>query len=347
MAMVYFAALNRSKRPVCSVCIANYNGEKLLIDCLDSLLNQAAAFDIEVIVHDDASTDGSVDLIKSRYPGVELLISESNVGFCTANNRMARISRGKYLLLLNNDAALDPNAMATLLRTAESIDVPGILTLPQLDWETGRLVDRGCLLDPFLNPVPNLDSSRDEVAYVVGACLWLPKTLWDELGGFPEWMESIGEDLYLCGLARLRGYPVRALRESHYKHRQGASFGGNRAEGRLDSTVRRRSLSEKNKTRAMMVLVPSPLMWPLLALHMGALLTEGLAIALLLRRFELFRTIYAPALAIPFLEFGTLRSRRRSVQGSRTTSACWWFRTVAWQLRKIVMLAKHGVPLIR
>lgn len=340
-------AAARIEAPVCSVCIANYNGEKLLDDCLQSVLTQQTEGAIEVIVHDDASTDASVELLRSKYPQVEVLVSHANVGFCIANNRMAAIARGDYVLLLNNDAALAPDAIARLLDMATSLRQPAILTLPQLDWETGTLVDRGCLLDPFFNPIPNLDPNRDEVAYVIGACLWCPRETWLALGGFPEWMESIGEDLYLCNLARLRGIPVRALRESHYRHHQGMSFGGNRADGGLRTSIRRRQLSERNKTRALMVLAPGFVMWPLLGIHLVMLACEGIVLSLLRRDATLLREVYLPALATPFRESTALRKRRHDVQKTRTVSLRKWFSAVRWRLRKLALLRRYGVPAVQ
>lgn len=328
--------------PRVSVCIANYNGERLLPDCIDSVLAQG--IDVEILVHDDASTDGSLALLASRYPQVRVIASVENVGFCVANNRMADAATGEYLLLLNNDAALDAGALQSLLSAAERIGGDAILTLPQRDWETGALVDRGCLLDPFCNPVPNLDPERDDVAYVIGACLWIPRASWQALGGFPEWMESIGEDLYLCGLARLRGMPVRALRESHYRHRQGASFGGNRADMGLRTSIRRRRLSERNKTRALVILTPTWIVWPLLFAHLVALELEGLALSLLRRDLVLWREVYLPALLLPFRERKVLRARRNAVQEARTIPVARWFSVVRWQLRKVAMLRRYGVP---
>jgi len=343
MGLVPHPAVGRPSRPVVSVCIANYNGESLLDDCIASVLAQDTGESIEIIVHDDASTDGSVALLRSRHPGVEILASEHNVGFCIANNRMVAHARGRYVLLLNNDAALHPNAIHTLLAAARA-GGQGILTLPQYDWQTGALVDRGCLIDPFFNPVPNLDPGRDDVAYVIGACLWCPRATWHALGGLPDWMESIGEDLYLCGLARLRGVPVRAVRQSGYRHRQGASFGGNRAIAGLQTSIRRRRLSEQNKTRALMVLTPTRLMWPLLALHLGALAVEGLALSAMRRDTTLLREVYLPALSTPFCEWSALSARRNDVQASRAIPTIRWFSSVSWQLRKVSMLVRYGVP---
>jgi Predicted glycosyltransferases len=348
MGMVqYHAAVNRPEAPICSVCIANYNGEGLLAECLESVLAQQGNHSVEIIIHDDASTDDSLALLEQRYPQVEVIASQQNVGFCIGNNRMVAHARGKYVLLLNNDAAVAPDAIQCLLDEALRIRTPAILTLPQLDWESGTLVDRGCLLDPFFNPIPNHDPDRDEVAYVIGACLWCPRATWRELGGFPEWMESIGEDLYLCGIARLRGTPVRALRNSHYRHRQGATFGGNRADAGLHTSIRRRQLSERNKTRALMVLAPGIVMWPLLAAHLVALACEGIVLSLLRHDATLLHEVYLPALATPFRECAVLRARRRDVQETRTVSVRKWFSTVRWKLQKIVLLRSYGVPTVR
>ena len=80
---------------------------------------------------------------------------------------------------------------------------PAILTLPQFDATSGELIDRGCLLDPFFNPVPNLDPKRSDVAMVIGACLWIPKDLWDEMEGFPGmvWVHCRGYVFVLPGTA--------------------------------------------------------------------------------------------------------------------------------------------------
>jgi GT2 family glycosyltransferase len=346
MAVVPRPAMKQPAQPVVSVCIANYNGERMLDDCLSSVLAQDAGESIEIIVHDDASTDGSVALLHSRYPGVELLASKENVGFCVANNRMVARAGGEYVLLLNNDAALRPDAIRTLLGAARAGE-PGILTLPQYDWLTGELVDRGCLLDPFYNPVPNLDADRDDVAYVIGACLWCPRTTWHALGGLPDWMESIGEDLYLCTLARLRGLSVRSLRNSGYSHHQGTSFGGNRANAGLSTSLRRRRLSERNKTRALMILTPTLLMWPLLALHLVALTAEGLVLSAFRGDTTLLRKVYLPAITTPFREWTVLRARRMEVHATRTISVVRWFSAVTWQSRKLVMLARYGLPTVR
>jgi GT2 family glycosyltransferase len=334
----------REPQPRVSVCIANYNGEALLDDCIGSVLAQG--IDVEILVHDDASTDGSLTLLASRYPQARVIASTENVGFCVANNRMADAATGEYLLLLNNDAALQAGALQALLSEASRIGGEAILTLPQYDWGTGGLVDRGCLLDPFYNPVPNLDPKRDGVAYVIGACLWIPRRLWHELGGFPAWFGSLAEDMFLCCAARLRGVPVRCVDGSGYRHRQGASFGGNRADGGLRTTYRRRALSERNKTWVLLACTPGWIAWPLLAVHVAILSLEGLALSIMKADARPLREIYAPAIASIHRDWSALLALRRLAQSTRTRDSIGYFGAFRLVPRKLVLLWAHRLPRI-
>lgn len=334
--------------PVCTVCIANYNGLAVIDDCLQSVLGQAFAPSVEIIVHDDASTDGSANYIRTQYPGLILIESQENVGFCVANNRMVARASGRYVLLLNNDAALYPDALACLLAHSETMATPGVLGLPQYDWGSGRLLDIGCLLDPFLNPVPNLDASRRDVAMVAGACLWLPRYLWQELGGFPDWFESIAEDLYLCTRARLAGYPVQALGESGFRHRVGHSFGGGSAQAgkRLESTRRRRALSERNKTFVMAMTYPLPWLIVLLPTHLTLLMIEGLALAAAKRQWGLFRHVYLASLLAAWSHRTMLGQMRKQIQAKRRISLLEFGRVIRPFPHKLRLLARHGWPTV-
>lgn len=333
--------------PRISVCIANYNGEHLLRDCIDSVLAQDAGVDVEILVHDDASQDGSLALLAKAYPQVRVLASHVNVGFCVANNRMAGQARGEYLLLLNNDAALDANALRTLLSEVARIGDDAILTLPQYDWLTDTLVDLGCLFDPFYNPIPNRNPARQDVAYVIGACLWIPHRLWCELGGFPEWFGSIAEDAYLCCAARLRNVPVRCVDGSRYRHKQGASFGGNRASNGLRTTYRRRALSERNKTWVMLACTPGWIVWPLFALHLTLLYLEGIVVSLLRQDIRLWCEVYLPVLPAVIESNARWKALRRRAQVARSATQRSWWHAFTWMPRKLSLLWRHGLPEVR
>ncbi len=335
-------------RPLVSVCIANYNGMEVIDDCLRSIQAQAGAIPVEILLHDDASSDGSVAHIQAHYPQVRLIVSPANVGFCVANNRMAQVARGRYLLLLNNDAALFPDALQALLREAEGAGQNAILTLPQFDASSGALVDRGCLLDPFFNPVPNLDPARCDVAMVIGACLWIPKDLWLELEGFPEWFGSIAEDMYLCCRARLGGHAVRALDVSGYRHWQGKSFGGGKVVGqRLRTTFRRRALSERNKTFVMLLVSPGVLLLLQLPLHLVLLGMEGLLVSTLKWDWQVWRIIYAPLLADLWRARHVLQHTRHRIQATRRATLRSWISACVLLPRKLVLLYKYRLPELR
>jgi GT2 family glycosyltransferase len=334
--------------PLVSVCIANYNGMEVIDDCLRSVLEQEGCIPVEILVHDDASSDGSAAYIRSRYPDVKLIESQENVGFCVANNRMADAARGKYLLLLNNDATLYPDALQTLLVESQYLGSPAILGLPQYDAVSGALIDRGCLLDPFFNPVPNLDPARRDVAMVIGACLWIPRTLWEELCGFPEWFGSIAEDMYLCCRARLAGHPVRVAATSGYRHRVGWSFGGGKvtAELRLVTSRRRRALSERNKTFVMVSCYPTP--WLVLVLvllaHLLVLALEGAILTLLKRDAGLGRDIYLACFRALWDYRHQLTRLRKAVRTGTVLGLPAFLRGFRFLPYKLEMLLRHGLP---
>ena len=331
--------------PVCSVLIANYNGTGLIGACIESVLAQDCGFGVEIIVHDDASTDGSADFIRSRYPQVRLIESPGNVGFCISNNRMAAAARGEYLLLLNNDATLLPDALRTLHERAVSLPTPAILGLPQYNAASGELIDIGSRFDPFLNPIPSFSSSDAGVGMVIGACFWLPRTLWNELGGFPEWFGSLAEDMYLCLLARLRGYPVLALPTSGFRHWVGKSLGGGKVVvGRLSTKVTRRMLSERNKSYVICLTYPAPFFQLLLPLHLLLLLLEGMVLATIKRDASLFRTVYLGCLISLWKDRQRLASIRHRVQGERICGRAGFFAVFDWIPHKIRLLFRHGVP---
>jgi GT2 family glycosyltransferase len=336
------------RSPTISVCIAHYRGIELIDACIASVRAQLGGIDAEIVVHDDASPDGSAAHLREKHPDVKLIASAENAGFCVANNRMAALAQGDWLLLLNNDATLLPDALQTLLAEAERIGRPAILTLPQYDTETGELLDIGCMLDPFLNPVPNRDPARSEIGTVHGACLWIPKSLWQELGGFLEWFGSVAEDLYLCCRARLAGYPVRALGESGYQHRVGQSFGGGKAKsGKLATTFRRRALSERNKTFIMVLCHPAFLLAILLPLHLLLITLEGLLLTAILRDISLWREVYAPLLPRLYTFRNELYRERCIAQASRNTTLVSWLKPFRWRLRKLELLLRYGLPEVK
>ena len=338
----------KGEAPVCSICIANYNGGNVIEACLKSVFNQDFPLPVEVIVHDDASTDGSEDIVRNKFPTVRLIRSDRNVGFCVSNNRMAAEAKGRFILLLNNDAELHQDALSTLYHFATTENIYGIVGLPQYDMRTGELIDIGSLFDLFLNPIPNHNGCLRNVGMVIGACMWMPKELWDELGGFPEWFESLAEDMYLCCHARLKGYPVIALEESGFEHWVGKSLGGGKViQSTLQTTYRRRALSERNKSYVMLLCYPGPLAYILIPLHFLFLTIEGLAISVIKRDPHIWSRIYESCLKSLWFKRQTLARLRREIQKKRTISARSFYSVHSIMPHKLTMLLKYGLPTVR
>jgi len=334
-------------KPVVSVCIANYNGDAVLDACLSSVLAQATDFPVEILVHDDCSNDGSVALIRERFPGVELLTSEENVGFCISNNRMAAAARGDYLLLLNNDTRLRPGALNALLAFQKDNPDAGVLTLPQFDLATGGLLDRGMFMDLFANPIPNKRAGVREVATVMGSCLWIARQLWEEISGFPDWFGSIAEDMYLCCCARLMGWRVVAIDESGYDHAVGYSFGGGKVQDqKLRSSVPRRALSELNKNRVIAICYPGYSVMLLIPQFL-LLLVEGIVLSVIRWDSALLGRIYIPAVLNVIRDWQRLCTVRRGIQRRRCIGSGEFFGPFRLLHQKISMLWAYGIPEVR
>jgi GT2 family glycosyltransferase len=157
--------MSQSNSCLISVVVLNWNGSRVIDQCLKSLYDQTY-LPSEIIVVDNASADGSVELVRERFPNVKLVVNERNLGFGGGNNVGIQASRGTYVMMLNNDTRLDPKCIEELKRSIEKdkrygacaskilleyeenlIDAAGIVVCPDgLSIGRGRL-ERGDLYD--------------------------------------------------------------------------------------------------------------------------------------------------------------------------------------------------------
>lgn len=98
-----------------SIAIVSWNTSDLLDQCLKSVYEMTDGIEFEVIVVDNASSDGSADMVRGRYPRVKLIENTGNVGFARANNQAYAVSSGRHFLLLNPDTICLPNALPMLV----------------------------------------------------------------------------------------------------------------------------------------------------------------------------------------------------------------------------------------
>ncbi|MDA9521541.1 glycosyl transferase [Bradyrhizobium sp. CCBAU 11434] len=124
--------------PDVSVLVVNYNTEHLIDRMMASLVAGADQLRLQIIVVDNNSKDGSVDLISTRYPEVELVRSEVNLGFARANNLALSRARGRHVLLLNTDAFVEADTLAQTVRFMDAHPKCGVLGV-KLVTEDGSL----------------------------------------------------------------------------------------------------------------------------------------------------------------------------------------------------------------
>jgi GT2 family glycosyltransferase len=329
------------------VCIANYNGGELVLGCLASVYAQTGDFDLEVLVHDDASSDDSLGRIRTEYPQARIIAGAKNAGFCVSNNRMAEAATGNYFLLLNNDAALREGSLRKLLGFARDGHEDCILGLPQHSMADGSQLDRGYRSDPFLNPIPITIAGTHEAGIATGACLWIPRLVWEATGGFPPWFESVAEDIFLCVAARLLGYRVVVLDDPGFDHWVGRTLGGGKVMGgKLHTTARRRALSERNKTFAMLCCYP----WVgllLLPPHAILLAIEALYLAVAGTGLAKVWHIYSGIPAALWRHRHDIIRLRRRLMSQRQTSIGAFFAFTDWVPSKLQMLFRHGRPKVQ
>jgi hypothetical protein len=131
-----------------SIVIVSFNTRDVLRECMQSVERESAGLRIEVLIVDNHSSDGSPEMIEREFPQVRLFRSEVNLGFASANNVALKVARGRYLVLLNSDAFLCPNAL--------TIAVQHLDQQPSVGLAGARLVGRDYSWQPSARMFPSL-----------------------------------------------------------------------------------------------------------------------------------------------------------------------------------------------
>ncbi len=202
-------------QPIVSVVVVNWNGKHLLGECLGSLASQDVK-DIEIILVDNGSQDGSADFVRGRYPDVRVVRLPENVGFAGGNNAGIRVASGKYVALLNNDTKADTGWLSNLLLTAEtSVSSVGMWACKILSYANPDVIDNiGLLLYPDglgrgkgrLETERGQYDSAGEALFPSGCAGLYRKEMLDEIGLFDEEFFAYADDVDLGLRGRLAGW---------------------------------------------------------------------------------------------------------------------------------------------
>ncbi len=213
------------KPVVVSIILVNYNGAEVVLNCLRSLVQFLHAVPYEIIVVDNASTDGSAALIVQHFPTVRLIKQAENRGFGAGNNAGATDANGEFLFLLNTDTLLTSDVLPPLITLMKADPMVGIIGTKLLNAD-GTLqlsvADEISLAGEYktlrqLKQYTDLQQ-RDAIEQkfqrvqtvdiVIGAAFFIRRSLFETLNGFDETFFMYFEESDLCQRSRDRGWQV-------------------------------------------------------------------------------------------------------------------------------------------
>lgn len=215
-----------------TVVIPNYNGIAYVADCLDSLrLQTGCAF--KIILVDNASTDGSYELVREKYPEVKILRFAENTGFSKAVNAGIKASDTPYVILLNNDTKVLPGFVTALVRAIEKS--PGIFSVGAKMLQMGRpdmIDDAGDFYNALGwayargkdKPAVQFESRAEVFSACAGAAIYR-RNLLAKLGFFDERHFAYLEDIDIGYRARIYGYKNLFEPRARVLHAGSASSG--------------------------------------------------------------------------------------------------------------------------
>jgi hypothetical protein len=228
-----------------SIIIVNYNAKELLRRCLQSIFRFQRDLEFEVMVIDNHSEDGSIQMLKREYPQVKLLRNQRNLGFAAACNQGIRISRGRYILLLNPDTEFTSGGITRMVEFLNAHEKVGICG-PQMIDPQGEVLFSCRSFPSFLtaisssqsflnrffpkNPLSkkyllkDMDRSQErEVDWVSGSSLLARRAVFEKIGLLDEIFFMYVEDVDFCYRAKKSGFLVYYFPQVTVVHQVGAS----------------------------------------------------------------------------------------------------------------------------
>ena len=235
-----------------SIIILSWNTRDLLAQCLDSIEQHKGDIQLEIIVVDNASTDGSQAMLEEKYPQITLIINKQNLGFAKANNQAMQVAQGDYFLLWNSDAFATPGAIQSLLQLAEKEPRAAIIgaQLRNVDntfqasyspfpnqWREFLILTglgRTILGHAYPSLGPEEERGPQVVNYVAGACLLVRRQAFQEVGGFDEEYFMYAEEVDWCFTMAKHGWQVWYQPEAKVIHLGRASSAGRQPQREAD-----------------------------------------------------------------------------------------------------------------
>ncbi len=227
-----------------SIVMVNWNTRDYLLDAVGSILQNPPECDYEIIVVDNASSDGSADAVAAQYPGVRLISNTENAGYARGNNQGIRVSRGAFVLLLNPDVLVPAGALSLALRVMEAEPAIGAIGAKLIHpdgrvqksirgfptpfaiaceaFGLARLFPRSHVLAAYRMPWFDYDR-RGDVDQPMGTFLLIRREALDQVGLLDERFPVFFNEVDWCYRARRAGWRIVYVPEVAIIHYGGAS----------------------------------------------------------------------------------------------------------------------------
>ncbi len=233
-----------------TIVIVAYQSGAMLERHLPALRQLNDEFDAAIVVVDNASCDDTVEFLEESAPWIDVIGNDSNVGFARACNQAARLTHSEYILFLNPDAILSPADLRLLLREMAANDRAAIAA-PALITPSGRIYPSAhadpnpanyWLTHSFLSPLwrqcrswlPPQNLATRCADWVMGACLLVRRSAFEQVGGFPEAYFLYSEDAELCLNLRRAGWKILYVPQARCLHEHGGSSRQSSARTRIE-----------------------------------------------------------------------------------------------------------------
>lgn len=220
-----------------SIIIINWNTKEALLNCLNSIANTVKGIKYELIIVDNASTDGSAEAIAQKYPSAKIIKNDYNLGFARAVNQGMNKAQGKYFLSLNSDTRVNAGALELMIKFMDENPSVGIAGAQLINEDNSLqnsfdnfpnlatvLLNKSALRLLFPSKYLNKDNqpaTSFEVESVVGACMIIRPSALKDTGYFDEDYFIFLEETDLCLRMKRKGWKVMALPDAKVYHLQG------------------------------------------------------------------------------------------------------------------------------
>ncbi|MBB5638070.1 hypothetical protein HDE68_003996 [Pedobacter cryoconitis] len=228
--------------PSVAVVILNWNGKQLLTDFLPSVIKTRYS-NLQLIVGDNASTDGSVDYVRNNFPDIQIIENDRNYGFAEGYNRILERVQADYYVLLNSDVEVPENWIEPVIKAMEA-DSQIAAAQPKIKWQkdksqfeyagaAGGFLDinafpfcRGRIFDQIENDLGQYDQAK-EIFWASGAAFFIKRAQWEETGGLDPDLFAHMEEIDLCWRLKNLGYKIIYCPDAEVYHVGGGTLDAN------------------------------------------------------------------------------------------------------------------------